>query len=931
MIYNVLFSIVWVLMLPFFLVRMCRRGGYAKRMGDRFGYYPASLNFGTADEAIWIHAVSVGEVFVAGQLIEALRREDCNIRIVFSTTSSTGWVQAQKFIKAGDVLIYNPLDFPGCVNRALAAVRPRAIILTESEIWPNFLRLASARGIPLFLINARVSDRSAPRYKAMRWFFGEVLQLFTRIFAQSAIDAERLIAAGAREEQITVTGSFKFDVAKRNEAKEREVREWVGPGKVLVGGSTWPGEDVVLLSIHKTLVERGVKLVIVPRHFEKADAVEANIRAAGFECVRRSRGDKPTTDKAVFLADTTGEMMGFWGIADVAFVGKSLCEHGSQNMIEPCLCGVATVVGPYTENFRPVMSDLLSSHAIIQVKDADELQREITRLFNDEEARKELGARSTAAVESRRGVVVKCARELVDAKLQPVPVHKLRKVLRVIFLFLLALYCLSHFIVPSQLRHSWIYWQEDVTRNVGKFYALAAATVFYPQCWREARAAFIHVATKDLGFAKGKPYLVEKREGHIFRHYRDPDYGEVITRDDWPVKTGDRFKVTQCLAQLMGEVFETEVRTIDTRVMTMARLKGVLNEYKQEYGSYHLWCIGRHDYLLMPAAFYAFDKLLERFNDEKRYEQFAEVGIYAIVQLFACYVGDDFEVDNAFKNYPAHGEWLARLTAPRLLCRSEPRGALAKVRGSYLMPLTHQDYGWLKPKEEMKQMYIDFTNSISKVQEARRNVLRGIDAADRGVATNALELWARAAKVNPKDPLLQNIVDSLDLEGRRRLAVGDVNGALHCYENRLLVWPQDVAAVHNFGTCLRCAGHPEEAAKVFMKAILMQPKVDEHRLAFAEAASVSGHIDAATRQLEVVLKRRRDDAYVMMRLARLLARAKNPLHDEARAVQLAERAAELTHRKDRAILLDLADVYIDVGRVLQGVGLKKQLKENGNH
>ena len=428
--YNLLFAAVYPFLLPGFLVRMLRRGGYAARMGDRFALYPEGI-FSGQQGFVWIHAVSVGEVQVAGQLMREWRKAEPDVRFCFSTTSSTGWKMAERELgvgadgrcrENGDVLIYNPLDFPNFVKSALKTVRPRAIVLTESEIWPNFIRMAKKMGIPLFLINARVSDRSAPRYKAAKWFFGEVFGCFARIFAQSDLDKARLVAAGAPAEKVEVTGSFKFDVAHRNEAKEKELREWVGEGRILLGGSTWPGEDEVLLKIYKGIVEAsgaaGVRalplLVIAPRHFEKADAVEANIRKAGFECVRRSRGEgRATKDERrekVYLADTTGELMGLYGIADVVFVGKSLCAHGSQNMIEPCLCGKPTIVGPNTENFRPVMSDLLASDAIIQVKDAAELEERIVSLFVDGDSG--LGARAKVAVGKRLGVVAKCVKEI---------------------------------------------------------------------------------------------------------------------------------------------------------------------------------------------------------------------------------------------------------------------------------------------------------------------------------------------------------------------------------------------------------------------------------------------------------------------------------------------------------------------------------------
>ena len=482
-IYNVIFALIYPFLLPGFLVRMIRRGGYAARMGDRFALYPDGL-FGKnrplfdshkspttscqppstichlpSTNFIWIHAVSVGEVQVAGQLMREWRMVEPDVRFCFSTTSSTGWMMAQKELASlaalspqpppststSDILIYNPLDFPNFVKSALRTVRPRAIVLTESEIWPNFILQAKRMGIPLFLINARVSDRSAPRYRLARFFFRDVLSAFTRIFAQSDLDKARLVAAGAPAEKVDVTGSFKFDVAHRNEAKEQELREWIAKGngeqgtgnRILLGGSTWPGEDEVLLRIYKKLLTSTVRLgpspspllVLAPRHFEKADAVEANICKYGFSCVRRSREAKvrdegeqrsqtstvrlgPSPSPKVFLADTTGELMGLYGIADVVFIGKSLCAHGSQNMIEPCLCGKPTFVGPYTENFRPVMSDLLAANAVRQVKDEVELEKGILEEFrfltSGQESASPLGERAKAAVENRRGVVARC-------------------------------------------------------------------------------------------------------------------------------------------------------------------------------------------------------------------------------------------------------------------------------------------------------------------------------------------------------------------------------------------------------------------------------------------------------------------------------------------------------------------------------------------
>ncbi len=413
--YNLLFSIAYVVMMPKFLIRMCRRGGYANRFADRFGRYPKEIKDRLSDgtERIWVHAVSVGEVAVAGQLMAEMRKQAPGISFVLSVTSSTGWTQAGKVITEKDILIYNPLDYPGCVRRALNLIKPAAYIITETELWPNIIRLASARGVPIFLVNARISDRSAPGYRRLRCWFGPVLNRISRIYAQSDLDAQRLEDAWCERKRIEVTGSMKFDVAQRNIEKEAELRAYLTAAgfapdaPLLLGGSTWPGEDSFLLSVYRKALtkEPRLRLILAPRHFEKANDVEIAIRTAGFPCLRKSKSPTPERQPqdTVLLADTTGELMGFYGLAQTVFVGKSLCEHGAQNMIEPCLCGCATVVGPNTENFRPVMSDLLAHRAILQGKDRPDTEAKLLELLTPG-ASNDLQRNAIEAVKLRRGV-----------------------------------------------------------------------------------------------------------------------------------------------------------------------------------------------------------------------------------------------------------------------------------------------------------------------------------------------------------------------------------------------------------------------------------------------------------------------------------------------------------------------------------------------
>lgn len=424
--YTLLFTLAYVFMTPYFLLRMKRRGGYKVRFSDRFGRYPQPIigHLAKLDRPVWIHAVSVGEVYVAGQVMNALRNYKPNTKFVLSTTSSTGWKEAEKLVTSEDVLIYYPLDFPSCIQRALKAIRPSIFLMTETEIWPNMIRACHAAGIPTYLANARISDSSLPGYRLLRFWFRPVLNMFTKIFAQSSTDKSRLVEMGAHPDLIEITGSFKFDVANRNPEKEASVKNFLSrfgisdQQTVLLGGSTWPGEDSILIDIFKRIRNRypNLRLVIVPRHFEKADAVQAEIEKSGLRCIRKSKlasdATAPSDSASVILADTTGELMGFYGNADIVFVGKSLCEHGAQNMIEPCLCGAVTLVGPNTENFRPVMTDLLEAEALIQVQDAVQLEHEIIRFMDDPAARQAIGTRATAAVTRRTGVVDAVARKL---------------------------------------------------------------------------------------------------------------------------------------------------------------------------------------------------------------------------------------------------------------------------------------------------------------------------------------------------------------------------------------------------------------------------------------------------------------------------------------------------------------------------------------
>ncbi len=428
--YNVLFAIGYTLMLPRFFLRMWKRGGYRRGFLQRLGHYPPPLRQRLAERPrLWVHAVSVGEVGMARRFIDVYRHAEPHAAFVLSTTTSTGYRLAEQTLPPEDVLIYFPADFPTVVRRVLDRIRPTGLVLVEGELWPNLIRQAVARGIPVAIINGRLSDRSFRRYRWGKSFFRPVLESLHLIIAQSEKDRARYQELGARPERLRVLPSAKYDLThadpKKTERARRilEIAGMGGPYRFLVGGSTWPGEEAALCRVCRTLRKQhpDLRLILVPRHAERRPEVEADIQRHGLSWVRRSTLTEPDAappasrpavapSPDVLLVDTTGELTAFYACASVVFVGKSLYAHGGQNIIEPAMLGKAIVVGPHLENFASVLSDFLSGDALVQVRNETELQDAIARLLEDHRMAEEYGQRARALVERRQGSMAETAR-----------------------------------------------------------------------------------------------------------------------------------------------------------------------------------------------------------------------------------------------------------------------------------------------------------------------------------------------------------------------------------------------------------------------------------------------------------------------------------------------------------------------------------------
>jgi len=416
--YNILFAVCFILSSPYYFVRMRRRGNWQKGFAERFGKYDTKLKQAiTNRNTLWIHAVSVGEVNVCTQLIRALEPRLPNLKIVVSTTTTTGMEGLHRKLPNHIGKIYYPIDRRLYVTRALSTIRPEAIVLVEAEIWPNFLWRARDSGRPVFLVNARLSNRSYRGYKRFGFLFRPLFAALSGVGAQNEADAAKLRDLGCRPEAIHIVGSLKYDAAKLDERRSLDVpallrQIGVTPGaRLIVGGSTHPGEEALLAEQFLRLRSRfpDVFLVLVPRHFERSREVGRDLEARGLkfafrsELTARTRFEPGELD--CLLVNTTGELRYFYEQATIIFVGKSLAAEGGQNPIEPGALGKAMVFGPNMQNFAEVVRDFLEQDGAVQVQNAAELEKVMGELLADESRREHLGRNALKVVHENLGAI----------------------------------------------------------------------------------------------------------------------------------------------------------------------------------------------------------------------------------------------------------------------------------------------------------------------------------------------------------------------------------------------------------------------------------------------------------------------------------------------------------------------------------------------
>jgi 3-deoxy-D-manno-octulosonic-acid transferase len=425
--YSVLIVLFFLVMSPYFLYQAIRHRKYVRSLPQRLGYLPLSFNF-DGDESIWIHAVSVGEVLTARALLPPLRERYPRLRIFLSTTTMTGQQVARGNVHDVDEVFYFPFDLRPIMKRTLGLVKPRLLIIMETEIWPNLLRVCHEAGVKTVLVNGRISARSFPRYRFARAFFRRVLAHVDRFCMQSEESARRIIEIGADRTRVSVTGSLKFDsldipgTAGADRGRNRVLRYFriTGGRPVIIAASTLKGEEEPVLDAFRRVRATwgNALLIIAPRKPERFDEVERLARRGGWRVARRTElpvDSEPRVD--VVVLDTIGELAQVYQVATVVFVGGSLVDAGGHNILEPAVFGKPIVFGPHMHNFTDIARTFIDNRGAIQVRSAAELEATLVELLSDPVKRAGVGAAARALVEANRGARAKSL--TVIAQLMP--------------------------------------------------------------------------------------------------------------------------------------------------------------------------------------------------------------------------------------------------------------------------------------------------------------------------------------------------------------------------------------------------------------------------------------------------------------------------------------------------------------------------------
>lgn len=426
LLYNILMVMVAVVGLPFFAFRFIRERRFRERLRHNLGFFPPeTLAKVEGKSPVWFQSAGVGEVVAASSIIREFKRQRPDIPVLISSGTASGYEMAQRIIPEADAIIFYPPDLPGLPHRIVDRVHPRAYVLVETELWPNFLRAARRRSIPVVMVNGRIGERNVDRYRQMRRLFTKMLNTVELFCMQSTIDAQYIIRLGADPRRVIVTGNTKYDQnysQVSTEEKQTLLAEFgfAGCGPVFVAGSTHRGEEEILLEalhdVRKHFPQ--TKLLLAPRDIPRCDKLLDMVKKQGFAAQLRS-GISGVSAADVIILDTIGELGRLYSLADIVFVGGSLIPHGGHNILEPAAQGKPIIVGPHMYNFKDTYAVFSDRDACVTVLDGKDLAQKLTEILADHQLLERLGQEALSIVKENQGAALRTVghlRQILEQK-----------------------------------------------------------------------------------------------------------------------------------------------------------------------------------------------------------------------------------------------------------------------------------------------------------------------------------------------------------------------------------------------------------------------------------------------------------------------------------------------------------------------------------
>ena len=423
LLYNILFTFFLIFAAPYFLFRGIIDPRFRRELIQRMGFLPTL----SLKRPIWVHAASVGEVLCSIPLLKRIRKEFPQCEIVLTAMTRTGNQTAKTYIPEADAVLFCPIDHPITLHRAIERIRPRFLLIAETELWPNLLRSCGKRRIPIVVFNGRISEKSFRGYLYFKFFFKECLKYVSLFLMQTEEDRKRIIEIGAASDKTRVVGNIKFDQTTPSPTPKAlsemvKVPGLKGRASLLIAGSTHPGEEEIVLGLFKDLrrINPSLVLLLAPRHLERLEEVERVIKKESLSWIRRTSfpagqdqsGEEPKEPPEVILLDTMGELMSLYSLGTVIFVGGSLVPVGGHNPLEPLHFKKCVLFGPYMFHFSEISRSLIKAGGAIQVEGREDLLSHLKRLLSDEGARKEVGEKGYQFLQKHRGATDRMFEEI---------------------------------------------------------------------------------------------------------------------------------------------------------------------------------------------------------------------------------------------------------------------------------------------------------------------------------------------------------------------------------------------------------------------------------------------------------------------------------------------------------------------------------------